>query len=70
MKRLLITLLSLGFFASTSLPEVNAADDVSMHCVGTCLGTFCNDKFADTQRAIAFIDAAENFCDAVNDLVN
>jgi hypothetical protein len=28
MKRLL--LLSLGFFASTSLPEVNAADDVSI----------------------------------------
>lgn len=41
-----------------------------MHCVGTCLGIFCNDKFADIDKAMEFIDAAENFCDVVIDLMN
>lgn len=68
-KKFLIALFCLGFFASTNVPDIKGEEGISMYCVGTCLGTFCYDKFKDQQKAIDFIDAAENYSDAVNDLV-
>lgn len=56
-----------GFLPVNGVSQNN--DDIGMHCVGTCLGVFCNDKFEDIQLAINFIDAAEDWCDAVDNLV-
>ncbi len=63
--------LMLGLVMMTGFVSVNGnpqKNDVQMYCVGTCMGTFCNDGFANEELAIKFIDAAENFCDVVNEV--
>lgn len=65
MKKTVFTLF-LGLFLLGGTTVVNSKPNVSMHCVGTCIGTFCGDEYADIDTAIRQIEVTEDLCETLD----